>query len=98
MEMCFKILSQEKRVTQRELFYKLLCVSPDCFSSQLQVNRTFQGLFFFLRIGFCSIERMVLNLCVTDVVGLLRCSRYSLGIMASSRGIVAGRLLLQANN
>ncbi|KAG6788281.1 hypothetical protein POTOM_004343 [Populus tomentosa] len=75
MEMCFKILSQEKRVTQRELFYKLLCVSPDCFSSQLQVNRTIQ-----------------------DVVGLLRCSRYSLGIMASSRGIVAGRLLLQANN
>ncbi|KAI5601385.1 hypothetical protein BDE02_01G089100 [Populus trichocarpa] len=72
MEMCFKILSQEKRVTQRELFYKLLCVSPDCFSSQLQVNRTIQ-----------------------DVVGLLRCSRYSLGIMASSRGIVAGRLLLQ---
>ncbi|KAG6791665.1 hypothetical protein POTOM_000795 [Populus tomentosa] len=64
MEMCFKILSQEKRVTQRELFYKLLCVSPDCFSSQLQVNRTIQ-----------------------DVVGLLRCSRYSLGIMASSRGI-----------
>jgi len=100
MEMCFKILSQEKRVTQRELFYKLLCVSPDCFSSQLQVNRTIQGLFnfIFLRIGFCSIERMVLNLCVTDVVGLLRCSRYSLGIMASSRGIVAGRLLLQANN
>jgi meiotic recombination protein SPO11 len=47
MEMCFKILSQEKRVTQRELFYKLLCVSPDCFSSQLQVNRTIQGLFFF---------------------------------------------------
>ncbi|XP_011029358.1 PREDICTED: meiotic recombination protein SPO11-2 isoform X2 [Populus euphratica] len=69
MEMCFKILSQEKRVTQRELFYKLLCVSPDCFSSPLQVNRTIQGL--------------------------LRCSRYSLGIMASSRGIVAGRLLLQ---
>ncbi|KAJ6714416.1 MEIOTIC RECOMBINATION PROTEIN SPO11 [Salix viminalis] len=72
MEMCFKILLQEKRVTQRELFYKLLCVSPDCFSSQLQVNRTIQ-----------------------DVVSLLRCSRFSLGIMASSRGIVAGRLLVQ---
>ncbi|KAJ6701778.1 MEIOTIC RECOMBINATION PROTEIN SPO11 [Salix koriyanagi] len=69
MEMCFKILLQEKRVTQRELFYKLLCVSPDCFSSQLQVNRTIQAL--------------------------LRCSRFSLGIMASSRGIVAGRLLVQ---
>ncbi|KAJ6426541.1 hypothetical protein OIU84_022189 [Salix udensis] len=72
MEMCFKILLQEKWVTQRELFYKLLCVSPDCFSSQLQVNRTIQ-----------------------DVVSLLRCSRFSLGIMASSRGIVAGRLLVQ---
>ncbi|KAF2318720.1 hypothetical protein GH714_010294 [Hevea brasiliensis] len=75
MEVCFLILVQEKRVTQRELFYKLLCVSPEYFSSQLQVNRTIQ-----------------------DVVALLRCSRYSLGIMASSRGVVAGRLLLQEPN
>ncbi|OMO79588.1 Spo11/DNA topoisomerase VI, subunit A [Corchorus capsularis] len=36
MAMCFEILVQEKRVTQRELFYKLLCDSPDYFSSQLQ--------------------------------------------------------------
>ncbi|EXC34350.1 Meiotic recombination protein SPO11-2 [Morus notabilis] len=75
MEMSYKILSQEKRVTQRELFYKLICDSPDYFSSQLEVNRTIQ-----------------------DVVALLRCSRYSLGIMASSRGLVAGRLLLQEPN
>nr|XP_043613187.1 meiotic recombination protein SPO11-2 isoform X2 [Erigeron canadensis] len=72
MEMCYQILLLEKRVTQRELFYKLLCSSPDYFASQLQVNQTIQ-----------------------DVVALLRCSRYSLGIMASSRGAVAGRLLLQ---
>lgn len=71
----FEILVQEKRVTQRELFYKLLCDSPDYFTSQLQVNRTIQ-----------------------DVVALLRCSRFSLGIMASSRGLVAGRLLLQEPN
>lgn len=45
MEVCFQVLVQEKRVTQRELFYKLLCVSPDYFPSQLQVNRTIQGLF-----------------------------------------------------
>ncbi|KAH1107235.1 hypothetical protein J1N35_011003 [Gossypium stocksii] len=75
MEMCFEILIQEKRVTQRELFYKLLCDSPHYFSSQLQVNRTIQ-----------------------DVVALLRCSRYSLGIMASSKGLVAGRILLQEPN
>ncbi|CAL5415239.1 unnamed protein product [Camellia sinensis] len=31
----------------------------------------------------------------SDVVALLRCSRYSLGIMESSRGVIAGRLLLQ---
>ncbi|XP_076947388.1 meiotic recombination protein SPO11-2-like [Bidens hawaiensis] len=72
MEMCYEILNQEKRVTQRELFYKLLCVSPDYFPTQLQVNQTIQ-----------------------DIVALLRCSRFSLGIMASSRGAVAGRLLLQ---
>ncbi|TYH58348.1 hypothetical protein ES332_D08G147900v1 [Gossypium tomentosum] len=75
MEMCFEFLTQEKRVTQRELFYKLLCDSPHYFSSQLQVNRTIQ-----------------------DVVALLRCSRYSLGIMASSKGLVAGRILLQEPN
>ncbi|KAJ9706032.1 hypothetical protein PVL29_001546 [Vitis rotundifolia] len=73
--MCFQILVQEKRVTQRELFYKLLCSSPQYFTCQLQVNRTIQ-----------------------DVVALLRCSRYSLGIMASSRGAVTGRLLLQEPN
>ncbi|XP_024984774.1 meiotic recombination protein SPO11-2 [Cynara cardunculus var. scolymus] len=75
MEMCYEILVLEKRVTQRELFYKLLCASPDYFASQLQVNQTIQ-----------------------DVVALLRCSRFSLGIMASSRGAVAGRLLLQEPN
>ncbi|KAM5572354.1 meiotic recombination protein SPO11-2 [Rosa sericea] len=75
MAMCSEILGQGKRVTQRELFYKLLCDSPEYFSSQSQVNRTIQ-----------------------DVVALLRCSRYSLGIMASSRGLVAGRLLLQEPN
>ncbi|CAN1300544.1 Meiotic recombination protein SPO11-2, partial [Linum perenne] len=63
------------RVTQRELFYKLLCDSPEYFSSQPQVNRTIQ-----------------------DVVSLLRCSRFSLGIVASSRGVVAGRLVLQEPN
>ncbi|XP_071697021.1 meiotic recombination protein SPO11-2 [Rutidosis leptorrhynchoides] len=72
MEMCYEILAQEKRVTQRELFYKLLCTSPDYFASQLQVNQTIQ-----------------------DVVALLRCSRFSLGIMASSRGAIAGCLWLQ---
>ncbi|KAG6606069.1 Meiotic recombination protein SPO11-2, partial [Cucurbita argyrosperma subsp. sororia] len=72
MEMCSQILLQEKRVTQRELFYKLLCDSPAYFPTQLHVNRTIQ-----------------------DVVALLRCSRFSLGVMASSRGLVAGRLLLQ---
>ncbi|KAL6177311.1 hypothetical protein ACLB2K_048837 [Fragaria x ananassa] len=72
MAMCCEVLGQGKRVTQRELFYKLLCDSPEYFSSQSQVNLTIQ-----------------------DVVALLRCSRYSLGIMASSRGLIAGRLLLQ---
>ncbi|KAL7160019.1 hypothetical protein ABFS83_01G066800 [Erythranthe nasuta] len=75
MEMCYQILIEEKKVTQRELFYKLLCDSPQYFTSQLQVNRTIQ-----------------------DLVALVRCSRYSLGIMASSRGAVAGRLLLQEPN
>lgn len=43
MELCFQIVSQEKLVTQRELFYKLICDSPDYFTSQIQVNRTVQG-------------------------------------------------------
>ncbi|KAH6825049.1 sporulation 11-2 [Perilla frutescens var. hirtella] len=69
------ILGEEKKVTQRELFYKLLSTSPQYFTSQSQVNRSIQ-----------------------DLVALLRCSRYSLGIMAASRGIVAGRLMLQEPN
>ncbi|KAK4741223.1 hypothetical protein SAY87_024811 [Trapa incisa] len=68
MELCFQILVEGKQVTQRELFYKLLCTSPDYFSSQLQVNKTIQ-----------------------DVVALLQCSRYSLGIIASSRGLEPGK-------
>ncbi|KAI3877569.1 hypothetical protein MKW92_019800 [Papaver armeniacum] len=75
MEMCYQLLMKEKRVTQRELFYKLLCDSPEFFASQLEVNRSIQ-----------------------DVVALLRCSRHSLGIMASSRGLVVGRLLIQEPN
>ncbi|TYI14663.1 hypothetical protein ES332_A08G135100v1 [Gossypium tomentosum] len=67
MEMCFEILIQDKRVTQRELFYKLLCDSPHYFSSQLQVNRTIQAV-------------------------------TVLGIMASRKGLVAGRILLQEPN
>ncbi|KAE9596530.1 putative DNA topoisomerase (ATP-hydrolyzing) [Lupinus albus] len=72
MEMCYQILLQEKCVTQRELYYKLLCDSPHLFPSQTDVNRTIQ-----------------------DVVALLRCSRFSLGIIASSRGLIAGRIILQ---
>ncbi|XP_020579267.1 meiotic recombination protein SPO11-2-like [Phalaenopsis equestris] len=72
MEMCFQILSQGKLVTQRELFYKLLCDSPNYFSSQREVNRAVQ-----------------------DVVALLRCTRNSLGIMASSRGTITGRLQIK---
>lgn len=44
MEMCFQILRQGKLVTQRELFYKLLCDSPNYFSSQKEVNSAVQGL------------------------------------------------------
>ncbi|XP_065858362.1 meiotic recombination protein SPO11-2 isoform X1 [Euphorbia lathyris] len=103
MEECFQNLVQEKRVTQRELFYRLLCTSPEYFSSQLQVNRTIQGLFpvFSPCLFIFFIDRIQSHgvfIWTTDVVSLLRCSRYSLGIMASSRGLLAGRLLLQEPN
>ncbi|KAF5184354.1 Meiotic recombination protein spo11-2 [Thalictrum thalictroides] len=75
LEICYQILLQEKLVTQRELFYKLISTSPNYFNSQSQVNRSVQ-----------------------DVIALLRCSRQSLGIMASSRGILAGRIILQEHN
>ncbi|KAJ4803691.1 Meiotic recombination protein SPO11-2 [Rhynchospora pubera] len=71
MEMCFMILGEDKLVTQRELFYRLLSDSPQYFNSQEQVNSTVQ-----------------------DVVSLLRCTRHSLGLMASSRGAIIGRLIL----
>ncbi|XP_039124499.1 meiotic recombination protein SPO11-2 [Dioscorea cayenensis subsp. rotundata] len=40
-------------------------------------------------------SQSLVNATVQDVVALLRCSRQSLGIMASSRGAVIGRLLIQ---
>lgn len=43
MELCFQVLERGKQVTQRELFYRLLCESPDYFTSQAQVNITVQG-------------------------------------------------------
>ena len=43
MELCLKVLEREKQVTQRELFYRLLCESPEYFTSQSQVNRAIQG-------------------------------------------------------
>ncbi|KAI3852361.1 hypothetical protein MKX03_018841, partial [Papaver bracteatum] len=60
--MCYKVLMKEKRVTHRELFYKLLFDSHEC----------------------CCV--------------LLRYSRHSIGIMASSRGLVAGCLMIQEPN
>ncbi|CAA7393124.1 unnamed protein product [Spirodela intermedia] len=71
MELCFQVLERGKQVTQRELFYRLLCESPDYFTSQAQVN-----------------------MAVQDLVALLHCTRQSLGIMASSRGAISGRLKL----
>ncbi|XP_074572139.1 meiotic recombination protein SPO11-2-like [Curcuma longa] len=44
MAMCFRIVGEGKIVTQRELFYKLLCDSPDYFTSQDQVNRAVQDV------------------------------------------------------
>lgn len=106
MEMCYQILLQEKRVTQRELYYKLLCDSPDLFPSQKDVNRTIQGNYWLIWFMFQSLrlfcvlqnENACMNLSQTDVVALLRCSRYSLGVMASSRGLIAGRLILEVSH
>ncbi|KAK9103736.1 hypothetical protein Sjap_020990 [Stephania japonica] len=40
-------------------------------------------------------SQLQVNRSIQEVVALLRCSRHSLGIMASSRGAIAGRLVLQ---
>lgn len=68
MEMCFQILVQEKRVTQRELFYKLLCSSPKYFTSQLQVNRTIQGHFY-----SPLVNSLWLPVLISDIRLCLRC-------------------------
>ncbi|KAK9147392.1 hypothetical protein Scep_006149 [Stephania cephalantha] len=40
-------------------------------------------------------SQLQVNISIQEVVALLRCSRHCLGIMASSRGAIAGRLVLQ---
>ncbi|KAF2318727.1 hypothetical protein GH714_010335 [Hevea brasiliensis] len=70
------------RIEVAVLNFLRILTSPDPAISDLPLNRIL--MIFFVR--------------AIDVVALLRCSRYSLGIMASSRGVVAGRLLLQEPN
>ncbi|KAL5725543.1 hypothetical protein ACHQM5_008678 [Ranunculus cassubicifolius] len=40
-------------------------------------------------------SQVQVNKTVQDVISLLKCSRQSLGIMASSRGLIAGRVILE---
>lgn len=102
MEMCYKILGEGKLVTLRELFYTLLSESPTYFTCQRHVNQTVQGprisefwLHFFLSVSLTWCLIMFVLCSCADVVSLLRCTRQSLGIMASSRGALIGRLVLQ---
>lgn len=60
------------------------------------------NLFFFLNQSlaiYCGTKvrstAMKILICISDVVALLHCSRHSLGIIASSRGALVGRLLIQ---
>ncbi|GFZ01333.1 sporulation 11-2 [Actinidia rufa] len=69
-------------------------------SSNSRVSRSLltDASWIFLSHSFCTRSLMRANTAqafVRDVVALLRCSRFSLGIMASDRGAIAGRLFLQ---
>jgi meiotic recombination protein SPO11 len=106
MEMCYKILGEGKLVSQRELFYKLLSESPKYFSCMRHVSQTIQGLkgprfkavlFFWRCIYLCMTSDFAL-FSYADVVSLLRCTRQSLGIMASSRRALIGRLILHVGS
>ena len=78
--------------------------TPDYFTSQDQVNMTVQGRISFLSLAFtyqglcswmrfmCFTSLLKFDISKTDV---LRCSRQNLGIMASTRGAIIGRLRMQ---
>ncbi|PPD83880.1 hypothetical protein GOBAR_DD19179 [Gossypium barbadense] len=90
-------------------FLKILS-SPDPAISDLPLinrkssnSRVSEGIltdvsWIFLSHSFCSRSLMKANATKAFIRALLRCSRYSLGIMASSKGLVAGRILLQEPN
>ncbi|MED6167166.1 hypothetical protein PIB30_000417 [Stylosanthes scabra] len=72
--------------------------APVSFSERCQQNnpRFYHSHFASsLRSLAVSNANEMIHLHTIDVVALLRCSRYSLGIMASSRGLIAGRLTFQ---
>ncbi|XP_073106142.1 meiotic recombination protein SPO11-2 isoform X5 [Elaeis guineensis] len=86
------------RANDAKAFIRVWKVMEICFQVLHQGKLVTQRELFYKLLSdspeFFTSQRQV-NITVQDVVALLRCTRQSLGIMASSRGAIIGRLLLQ---
>jgi len=106
MEICYHLLGIGKQATQREIFYKIVSNQSTYVNCQNQVNNAIQGKLQGNRMLLPS--SFLKDHCMTsrqtcwpdaglyaDVVAVLLCTRRSLGIVASSKGLVAGRLVIE---
>ncbi|URD93680.1 Type IIB DNA topoisomerase [Musa troglodytarum] len=86
------------RANDAKAFVRVWMVMAMCFRILVQGKLATQRELFYKLLcdapEYFRSQRQV-NRAVQDVVALLRCTRHSLGIMASSRGAVIGRMVLE---
>ncbi|XP_064996890.1 meiotic recombination protein SPO11-2-like isoform X5 [Musa acuminata AAA Group] len=86
------------RANDAKAFVRVWMVMAMCFRILVQGKLATQRELFYKLLcdapEYFRSQRQV-NRTVQDVVALLRCTRHSLGIMASSRGAVIGRMVLE---
>lgn len=110
--MLLNVQSVKPRFNHKWLLNKKRCIRLTCFEAVWMVLRicyqlleegkqaTQRELFYRLLSeapNYFQCQSQVNNT-IQDVVALLKCSRNSLGILASSKGSVAGRLIIQESN
>ncbi|KAG6548133.1 hypothetical protein Mapa_010413 [Marchantia paleacea] len=91
----------ERKFTTRggvKIFLRVWKLLEICYRLLISGKRATQREIYYRLVGdqSCCVETpQQVNDVIQDAVALLKCSRHSLGIFASSKGLLVGRLLIQ---
>ncbi|MCO5598055.1 hypothetical protein L7F22_052145 [Adiantum nelumboides] len=96
----YQLLEEGKQATQRKLFYGFSAFLWTLFAMNLLVAISAMVSYFRESVQHGALlPSKHLALCyLVDVVAVFKCSRNSLGMLASSKGSMIGRLLIQESN